>query len=286
VVGALVGTYYSSVIRSNQRKVDPRDVKALLQRARAKDERQPIDQRVRAADEDWDDTAAGPTEEVVGRQPRRRHLVWIVALGASACLVVMCAGNFVVASILQLWNPQSQAPPVAAQGGAGKEEDKARALKEWPPSNQLPEKGQVQYLVDLQELDVQSGPWKFSKGGTGADGKTPIRVDGTLSSRGLGMHPPNQGYAAAKYQLDGKALQFKSAMALNDSASPLVSTVIFEVLGDGKSLWKSAAIGKKGQVQECVVDVSGVQVLELRVISTGAYMGLHAVWLEPRLVLA
>ena len=76
---------------------------------------------------------------------------------------------------------------------------------------------------------------------------------------------------------------FKSAVALNDTCEP-VSAVVFEVLGDDKSLWKSSPIGKARQLQECAVDVTGVDVLELRVTSQGSHWGLHAVWLEPRLV--
>jgi hypothetical protein len=141
------------------------------------------------------------------------------------------------------------------------------------------------FLSDLSEFDVKAGPWPFFKDGkTGADGKIPIVVNGTSSPRGLAMHPPDLKFAAVKYRLGKQAAQLKAVVALNDSANRVLSAAIFEVLGDGRSLWKSAPVSKAGQSQECAVDVSGVEVLELRVHSTGSHFGLHAVWVDPHLV--
>jgi hypothetical protein len=56
--------------------------------------------------------------------------------------------------------------------------------------------------------------------------------------------------------------------------------IFFEVLADGKSLWKSKAI-KKGASDECEVELSGKEVLELRTNVQGESNGAHAVWVEP-----
>jgi hypothetical protein len=43
-------------------------------------------------------------------------------------------------------------------------------------------------------------------------------------------------------------------------------------------------VGKDTRPEECSVDVNGIDMLELRVSSKGSHLGLHAVWLEPRLL--
>ena len=140
------------------------------------------------------------------------------------------------------------------------------------------------YLADLPEFDVKAGPWPFTKKGTGKDGKIPIAIAGVASPKGLGMAPPNRSYAAVKYRLDGKAILFKVRVALNDSVDRSLAPAVFEVLGDGKSLWKSNPISQSKKPQECMVNVVGVEVLELRVHAQGSHFNVHAVWAEPRLL--
>jgi hypothetical protein len=99
------------------------------------------------------------------------------------------------------------------------------------------------------------------------------------------MHPPDGGeYASASYQLDKQASLFRAEVALNDSTNLIMSAAVFEVWGDGKRLWQSKPINQTRHSHRCRVDVSGVDVMELRVASTGSHVGLHAVWYEPRLL--
>jgi hypothetical protein len=141
------------------------------------------------------------------------------------------------------------------------------------------------YLSDLDEIDVKAGPWPFSKSGVIGPGNNPIAVNGVASPKGLGLHPPDApDYAAVRYRLGKQAAVFKAAVALNDTAQFVRSQAVFEVYGDAKRLWASAPAGKDTKPQECSVAVSGVDMLELRVTSAGSHFGLHAVWLEPRLL--
>src|SRR5262249_62099473 len=87
------------------------------------------------------------------------------------------------------------------------------------------------------------------------------------------------------YRLDKTAAVFRAAVAFDDGNDGRVSTPThFEVYGDGKLLWKSKAFTTRHQVEECFVDVSGVDVLELRVASTGSPWAAHSVWLDPVLI--
>ena len=143
---------------------------------------------------------------------------------------------------------------------------------------------QSTYLSDMDEFDVKAGPWTLGKNGDIGNGQQ-IVVNGNRSSKGLGMHPPDNGYSRVKYRLGKKAAVFKAGAALNDTANIVFHLATFEVWGDGKRLWKSDPVSKAKQpVQETSVDVSGVDVLELRVVAHGSHLGLHAVWIEPRVL--
>ena len=88
-----------------------------------------------------------------------------------------------------------------------------------------------------------------------------------------------------KYRLDRKARRFKSVGAVSDSSTILFSPLSFEVWGDGRRLWQSERITDGKQIRECSLDVSDVEVLELRAVAEGHHTGLHAVWLEPRVLM-
>jgi alpha-galactosidase len=131
---------------------------------------------------------------------------------------------------------------------------------------------------------VKIGPWPFGKNGDTGEGKA-ISVDGEKSPRGLGMHPPERAFAAVRYQLDKKAAVFKGAVGLNDTRFVVLGSGMFEVYGDGKRLWQSGQMNRDKHGPEAFsIDVTGVSELELRVVADNSNQGLHAVWLEPRLL--
>jgi len=143
------------------------------------------------------------------------------------------------------------------------------------------------WLSDMDPFEVRAGPWPPSGKGTIGPDRKPIEVDGVASPKGLGMHPPdNPGAAFARYRLGKQAAIFKTMVALNDTATIVQSQAVFEVYGDGKRLWQSGPVNKGTRAQECSVVVSEIDVLELRVSSQGSHLGLHAVWLDPRLLQA
>jgi hypothetical protein len=146
------------------------------------------------------------------------------------------------------------------------------------------EKSPREFLSRLSEFDVRAGPWPFAKNGNLQYGKSKIKVNGVHSPNGLSMHPPDNGFSAAKYRLNKKAAVFKAAVALDDTVNLTRNPAVFQVLGDGKQLWESPPIEKGTPAKECSIDVNGVDVLELRVQAKGSHFGLHAVWIEPRVL--
>src|SRR5262249_54309363 len=90
-----------------------------------------------------------------------------------------------------------------------------------------------------------------------------------------------RGFASARYRLAGTATAFEAKVAINDGSSFPPRGVYFEVFGDGKPLWKSLLVKRDTGPEECVVDVTGVDILELRVTAEGNEKEALAVWVDP-----
>jgi hypothetical protein len=138
-----------------------------------------------------------------------------------------------------------------------------------------------EYLTDLPEFEVRPGVWGLGRNGNvGVPGQR-IKVNGVASPKGLGMFPPEKSYASVKYHLDRRAAVFKAAVAISDEVQIQHSSPVFQVWGDDRRLWKSDPVRAPRRPQECKIDVTGVDVLELRVYCDGSAYGVHAVWVEP-----
>ena len=155
----------------------------------------------------------------------------------------------------------------------------------------------VRYLSDMNEFDVKVAEGRFSRNGNlgfGAGRSFRIRVQEKESPHGLSMVPPSNAHSSVKYRLDKSAETLVAWAALNDSSGApgrppgdgkIPTPVTLQVLGDGNLLWESEPVDIARKVQECKVDVTNVNVLELRVSCPGLGVNAHPVWLEPRVVL-
>jgi hypothetical protein len=183
-------------------------------------------------------------------------------------------------------NP-STAPPATAQA-PGPNSKEAEPVEEMPDAKELFAKAPRVFLNDMQEFGVKNGPWPFSKNGrTGKPDSERIHVGGKEFPKALGMHPPNApDYAAAKFRLGKQAALFRARVALDDACGFVFDGAYFEVWGDGKKLWETQIIQKPKSVVNCELKVTDVDVLELRVRAHQNHIGLHAVWLDPRVLKA
>jgi serine/threonine protein kinase len=163
----------------------------------------------------------------------------------------------------------------------------------------------LHYLSDMEEFEVQvidgpPGVPRFAKkgnlgfGGGEAYHYGRISVNGQASPNGLSMNPYENASGSVKYRLGKTAHAFLALVALDDSAGgaglppgvgPIPTPLTFKVLGDGELLWQSQPVNIRGTVQECSVNVTGVDVLELRIDCPGSGANAYAVWLEPRVLL-
>jgi NPCBM/NEW2 domain len=139
------------------------------------------------------------------------------------------------------------------------------------------------YLTDMTPSNAAPGPWPLGRYGNAGAG-APIKVNGLAYPLGIGLHPPDSGFASVQYTLDGKYDSLFLGVALNDANVNFGGKeIVFWVIGDGKPLWKSS-IQERGVADAQVIDISGVNLLELRTQAPGSAFGSHAVWLDPMLI--
>jgi formylglycine-generating enzyme required for sulfatase activity len=176
----------------------------------------------------------------------------------------------------------------------GKESLRLRAAaalaKYAPDSKRWESKLQVQavvYLSTLQEKNVRVLANYFRKDGfVNCSGLFPVVVDGVRCPNSLFTHPAAQTFASVSYYLDRPYRQFRAKVgipALAPQQTDPTAPLTFEVIGNGKSIWKSNPLAKRGDIQDCALSIPGVKQLELRVDNAGASGWAHPVWLEPRL---
>ena len=164
----------------------------------------------------------------------------------------------------------------------------ARSLSKKPVS--VSDKSEQVFLSDLPETKVIVSPnLKFGKNGLMVSGPpTVISVRGRRALKGLCTPPPGPGTAQVSYKLNKQFRQFKGAVALPDTYPECPTPLIFEVFGDGRKLWESKPVKKRGDEQEFTLQVSGVDDLELSVSCPGPAkvnaFETHPVWIDPRLV--
>jgi hypothetical protein len=143
------------------------------------------------------------------------------------------------------------------------------------------------FLSDMSEYGWKPGPdnWSFGKNGSVGNGFHPdarIRVNGVNYPKGLGMHPPARTFTRVCYALGKRAKSLQGAVGIAEDEPITPGPTRFVVLGDGKLRWRSDSIRAQKVKQDFQVDVSDIEVLELRTyVEQGSNNGAHAAWLDP-----
>ncbi len=111
-------------------------------------------------------------------------------------------------------------------------------------------------------------------------GQNPITIGGQTYDRGIGTHANSR----MEIDLSGKAVWFEAMVGVNDSVPSNRGSVQFEVVADGKSVWKSEIL-KSGQKAVSVkLDVHRVNILLLLVSDGGDGTDYdHADWAAARI---
>jgi uncharacterized protein YjdB/tetratricopeptide (TPR) repeat protein len=149
------------------------------------------------------------------------------------------------------------------------------------------------YLSDLDWVSATSG-WAGHpplKDHAISNAATPIKINGKEYAKGIGTHATS----TIIYNIGGGYSKFKAVVGIDDGKNNpgSLSSVWFEVLGDGKSLYKSPTLeivnGVPAQGIPIEVDVTGVYELTLYVNDAGAPLpnttnSDHANWADAQLI--
>jgi hypothetical protein len=132
------------------------------------------------------------------------------------------------------------------------------------------------YLDDLVPERIELGYGELGRTGSlGYEGKS-VSVRQQPYPHALSAHAP----ARLVYQLDGRARQFQSHVALNDDVRAGVSHADFDVYADGRQVACEPYVVAGDAPRLVCADISGAQTLEL-VVETTRWECCHAVWLDP-----
>jgi hypothetical protein len=144
------------------------------------------------------------------------------------------------------------------------------------------------YLVSLKHFNVKSENRWFANNGTApVANNRPLELRGKLVPHSIFLHPATRGVAEVSYNLDAKWAVIRTTVGIpkiEPAGKPPASPLTFEIVGDGKSLWRSDPAKKVNDLQLCDVRIEGVKVLTLRVHCPKSNAAARAVWYEPVLV--
>jgi len=193
--------------------------------------------------------------------------------------------------IVDLWR---DLPPVQILEPNGQNESPDIAMKPFAADpgllNRLP--FTKVFLSDMQEFGFTGNPlgWNFGKNGLMGGpfaSRPPITVNGKPFPKALHTHPPPRNYTRVCYVLGKKAKSLHGSAALADERNPgAPKPTRYVIIADGKVRWRSKVLSQYGAKEDFRLDVSAVDVLELRCFleNGGPDIRTDAVWLDPFVV--
>jgi hypothetical protein len=151
--------------------------------------------------------------------------------------------------------------------------------------------GKKTYLASLKHFDVKVWNNTFVNNGTFRlyenDERIRIKIKGDFVPHSIFLHTSDKEDAQVKYPLGGKWTAFRATIGvpkIKDNQEDPFSPLIYEVLGDGKPLWKSEPVTKIDAFQICTVNVEKVKTLMLRIQAPEKNGWAWTFWIEPILV--
>lgn len=170
-------------------------------------------------------------------------------------------------------------------GGSSRVQESATVKEAHSSSDPVSLNAPVIYLDDLQEVSY-FGYDRLRKPSHDpeSDGTLQDNFQRPAVTRGVIIHPSSdfQGNSAAVYDVTGSEAHLEARVY---SRSVRGEPVFAEILGDGKSLWKSTnLVGFKQTGVPVVVDLHGVSELKLAAHCDGSVNFGHVFWEQARLV--
>jgi len=131
------------------------------------------------------------------------------------------------------------------------------------------------WLSEVRPRSASSG-WEAVRMDASVEGNN-LSINGRKFARGIGTHAVSD----IVYRLHGKFRTLQGWVGVDDEVPPGRGSVIFEVYGDERLLWRSAGMRGGGAPCRMQVAIGGVQVLRLHVSDAGDGIDYdHADWAE------
>jgi YVTN family beta-propeller protein len=140
------------------------------------------------------------------------------------------------------------------------------------------------YVSDLVWNSEQNGLGPAerdrSNGDSGAADGGPITLEGVVYPKGVGVH----AYSQIDVPLDGLYDRFISRIGLDDERDGLCGDVSFEVDVNGVNAYASGSFVDTTPTEIVDLDVTGAQMISLKVFDNGDSCGDNADWADARLI--
>ena len=134
--------------------------------------------------------------------------------------------------------------------------------------------------LDTLDLQYAEQGWGEPHANKSVDGH-PIFIDGKRFEHGFGTH----ANSTLGIELHGKAERFTAIVGVDDEVGQRGS-VVFKIVGDGKTLWESGVLKGGDPAKEVSVDLHGVNKLLLLVGDAADDMNYdHADWADAQIVM-
>lgn len=138
--------------------------------------------------------------------------------------------------------------------------------------------GKQTFVSTLKPFDIRVGGQPFQKD------TNKFKLNGEPVPHSIFCHPDDKGGSSVSYSLPSKGIvAFRATVGIPkyiDGQPEPFSKATFEVLGDGKSLWKSEPVSSTESFQSCTIKLDKVKTLTLRT-HCGNFGWVHGVWFAP-----
>ncbi|NWK57435.1 alpha-galactosidase [Verrucomicrobiaceae bacterium N1E253] len=137
---------------------------------------------------------------------------------------------------------------------------------------------QQQLYLDTLDLSLAETGYGMTRSKRSVDGN-PLAIGGQKFERGIGCH----ANSALRLKLDGKATQFSAMVGIDDEVEDGRASVIFKLVGDGKTLWESPVMDGGEKPLAVKQDLRGIEMLTLLVNDANDGNRYdHADWAEAK----
>ncbi len=148
--------------------------------------------------------------------------------------------------------------------------------------------GKKAYLSSLRHFNLKVENRWFANDGTAPTNEgVELKLRGGPVPHTILIVPVSRSVGEVSYNSMGKYVRLRAEVGvpkIEENAQDPQTPLVFEVLGDNKTLWRSKPVAKLDEFQSVDVKMEKVKILTLRVNCPEGNAWARAVWFEPMLI--